>query len=66
MANELISRNLSQYPDPQKDDLPGDDITRPQEPQNLPDRLPKSLIEWLALINRRYMALNQQKTNNIS
>jgi len=33
------------------------------EHQTLPDRLPQSLIEWLARINRRYLALNQEKTN---
>jgi hypothetical protein len=42
----------------------GDVITHPQEQQTFPDRLPQSLIEWLAHINQRYMALNQEKTNN--
>jgi hypothetical protein len=32
----------------------------------LPDRLPQSLVEWLACINRRYLALNQEKTNDTS
>jgi hypothetical protein len=32
----------------------------------LPDKLPKSLIEWLARINQRYLALNQEKTNGTS
>jgi len=44
--------------------VPGDVITHPQEQQTFPDRLPQSLIEWLAHINQRYMALNQEKTNN--
>ena len=44
----------------------GNDITHPQEQQPLPDRLPQSLIEWLARINRRYLALNQEKTNDTS
>ncbi len=44
----------------------GDDITHSQEQQTLPDRLPQSLIEWLARINRRYLALNQEKTNDTS
>jgi hypothetical protein len=39
----------------------------------LPDRLPKSLIEWLAHtfapaasvgVNQRYLALNQEKSND--
>jgi hypothetical protein len=66
MADESISQNFSENPDPQKDGLLEDDITHPQEQQTLPDRLPPSLIEWLALINRRYLALNQQKTNDTS
>ena len=66
MTNEPVSRNLSQNPDLQKDGLLGDDITHPQEQQTLPDRLPKSLIEWLARINQRYMALNQEKANDTS
>jgi hypothetical protein len=31
-----------------------------------PARLPKSLIEWLANINRRYLALNQERTKDNS
>ena len=64
MANEPVNRNSSQNPDPQKDGVPGDDITHPQELQTLPDWLPPSLIEWLALINRRYLALKHQRTND--
>jgi hypothetical protein len=50
----------------------GDDIAQPQEqlrPQlgaSLPDRLPQSQIEWLARINRRYLVLYQEKTNDTS
>jgi hypothetical protein len=47
----------------EKSDL-SSDITPSQERQTLPDRLPQSLIEWLARINRRYLALNQEKTND--
>jgi len=65
--------NILQEPDPQKTAASEDDITASQEQQNLPDRLPKSLIEWLARphapaanvgVNRRYLALNQEKTND--
>ncbi len=66
MAQTPLIHNSAQNPDPQKDDLLGDDITHPQEQQILPDRLPKSLIEWLARINQRYLALNQEKTNDTS
>ncbi len=41
-------------------------MIRPQMRALLPDRLPQSLIEWLAHINRRYLALNQEKTNDTS
>ncbi len=66
MADESVSQNPSENPDPQDNRVSGDDITHPQEQQTLPDRLPQSLIEWLARINRRYQALNQEKTNNTS
>jgi hypothetical protein len=66
MADEYVSRTISENPDPQEKPVSGDDITPSQEQQPLPDRLPQSLIEWLARINRRYLALNQEKTNDTS
>ncbi len=66
MADESVSQNFSKNPDPQEKPVFGDDITPSQEQQPLPDRLPQSLIEWLARINRRYLALNQEKTNDTS
>lgn len=66
MADENACHNLSQKPDPQEKPVSGNDITPSQEQQVLPDRLPQSLIEWLARINRRYMALNQEKANDTS
>lgn len=72
MADESVSQNPSENPDPQEKPVSGDDITHPQErlcPQleaPLPDRLPQSLVEWLARINRRYLALNQEKVNDTS
>jgi hypothetical protein len=66
MADSRGSLNLSKNPDPQEKPVSGDDITPSQEQQPLPDRLPQSLIEWLARINRRYLALNQEKTNDTS
>lgn len=66
MADENTSQNFSKNPDPQVNQVSGDDITPSQEQQPLPDRLPQSLIEWLARINRRYLALNQVKTNDTS
>ncbi|MDD5369332.1 MAG: hypothetical protein PHQ40_09615 [Anaerolineaceae bacterium] len=64
MALTPVSHNPTQNPDPQKDGVSGNDITHPQEQQTLQDGLPKSLIEWLARINQRYLALNQEKTND--
>jgi len=66
MADESVSQNLPENPDPQEKPVSGDDITPSQEHQPLPDRLPQSLIEWLARINRRYLALNQEKANDTS
>ena len=66
MANEYVSEISSENPDPQEKPVSGDDITPSQEQQVLPDRLPQSLIEWLARINRRYLALNHEKTNDTS
>ena len=66
MADEKLSQNFSENPDPQEKPASRNDITPSQEQQTLPDRLPQSLIEWLARINRRYLALNQEKTNDTS
>jgi hypothetical protein len=66
MADEHVSQNITENPDPQEKPVSGDDITPSQEQHTLPDRLPQSLIEWLARINRRYLALNQEKTNDTS
>lgn len=66
MADEHVSQNSSKNLDPQVNQVSGDDITPSQEQQPLPDRLPQSLIEWLVRINRRYLALNQEKTNDTS
>jgi hypothetical protein len=65
MADESASKNYSENPDPQEKRVSGDDITPSQE-QSLPDKLPQSLIERLERINRRYLALNQEKTNDTS
>jgi hypothetical protein len=66
MSEKCVSQNCSENPDPQEKLVSGDDITPSQEQQTIPDRLPQSLIEWLARINRRYLALNQEKANDTS
>jgi hypothetical protein len=62
MAEENGSQNFSKNPGPQEKRVSGDDITPSQEQP----RLPQSLVEWLARINRRFLALNQEKTNDTS
>jgi len=64
MTDTSASQNLPVNLDPQANRVSENDITHPQEQQILPDMLPESLIEWLARINRRYLALNQEKTND--
>ena len=66
MTYENVSKYISPNPDAQKGDLLGDDITHSQELQILPDRLPKSLVEWLVRINRRYLAVSQKKKKDSS
>jgi hypothetical protein len=66
MADEIVSQNIHENPGLQVKWVSGNDITHPQEQQTLPGRLPHSLIEWFARINRRYLALNQEKTNDTS
>ena len=66
MTNKHLSQNFSENPDPQEKQVSGDDITHLQEQQTLPNRLPQSLADWLASINQRYLALNQEKTNDTS
>ncbi len=66
MADEIVSQIFSENPDPQGKPVSGDDITPFQEQPRLPDRLPQRLIEWLARINRRYLALNRDKANDTS
>lgn len=66
MTDTTASQNLNVNPDPQVKGVSVNDITHPQEQQSIPDRLPRSLVDWLARINRRYLALNQEKTNGTS
>jgi hypothetical protein len=66
----MADKNLSQYfpenPDPQEKTVSGDDIKSSQEQPRLPERLPQSLIEWLVRINRRYLVLDRETTNDTS
>lgn len=62
MAQESARQNH----DPQEMRGPEGDIKHSQEQQNLPERVPPSLIEWLARINQRYLSLDQENSNNTS
>jgi hypothetical protein len=61
MADEPVSQTFSENPYPQEKPISGNDITPSQEQQSLPDRLPQSLIEWLARINRRYLGSKRRR-----
>ena len=61
MADESVSQNLSENPDPQEKPVSGDDITPSQEQQIFLDRPPKSLVNWLVRVHLRLMALKEEK-----
>jgi hypothetical protein len=65
MAEESVSQNFLENPDPQEKAVSEDDITPSQEQQALPDRLPQCLINgWRAY--RQYRAPPTQKSPSIS
>ena len=64
MADESGSQNIPKNPDPQVNRVSGDDITPSQEQPRVPDRPPKSLVEWLVRVHLRLLALEQEKTEN--
>ena len=66
MTNKHSGQNFSENPDPQEKRLSRDVINHLQEQQILPDGLPMKLVDWLARINRRYLAINQGRTNDTS
>jgi hypothetical protein len=66
MADESVSQNFSENPDPQEKPVSGDDITPTQEQQVILARPPKSLVEWLVRVHLRLMALEKEKTEDTS
>ena len=66
MANKSVCQNLPENPDPQEKQVSGDDITPSQEQPRVPDRPPKSLVEWLVRVHLRLLALEQEKTEDTS
>ena len=66
MAVESVSQTPSKKPDPQVNQVSGDDITPSQEQQKFLERPPKSLVEWLVRVHLRLMALEKEKTEDTS
>jgi hypothetical protein len=60
MAQMSLSHNSPQNPDPQKDGISGDDITHLQGQLHIPERPPKSLLDWLVRVHLRLMALEEE------
>jgi hypothetical protein len=57
MAQTSLSHNSPQNPDPQKDGVTGNDITTLQGQPHIPERPPKSLLDWLVRVHLRLMSL---------
>lgn len=66
MADESVSHNYSENPDPQEKRVSGDDITPSQEQEIVLARPPKSLLDWLVRVHLRLMALENEKANDTS
>lgn len=66
MADEYVSQNFAENPDPQVNQVSGDDITPSQEQQMVLARPPKSLVDWLVRVHLRLIALENEKANDSS
>ncbi len=66
MADEGVSQNFSENPDPQVNQVSGDDITPSQEQQIFLDKPPKSLVDWLVRVHMRLTAVKNEKANDSS
>jgi hypothetical protein len=64
MADESVSQNSSKKPDPQVNQVSGDDITPSQEQQIVLASPPKSLVDWLVRVHLRLIALENEKAND--
>ncbi|MDD5371550.1 MAG: hypothetical protein PHQ40_20925 [Anaerolineaceae bacterium] len=60
MAQTPVSHNPTQNHDPQKDGVSGDDITHLQGQLYIPERPPKSLLDWLVRVHLRLIALEDE------
>ena len=61
MTQTTLSNNASPNPGPQGDGLTGDDITAFQGQLQIPERPPKSLLDWLVRVHLRLMALEEEQ-----
>jgi hypothetical protein len=66
MADEHVSQNFAKNPDPQVNQVSGDDITPSQEQQIVLASPPKSLVEWLVRVHMRLIALENENANDSS
>jgi hypothetical protein len=64
MADEHVSQNFANNPDPQVNQVSGDDITPSQEQQMVLARPPKSLLDWLVRVHLRLMALENESAKD--
>lgn len=64
MADEHVSQNFAKNPDPQVNQVSGDDITPSQEQQIVLARPPKSLLDWLVRVHLRLMALENESAKD--
>ena len=64
MANKSVSQNLTENPDPQVNQVSGDDITPSQEQQIVLAKPPKSLLDWLVRVHLRLMALENESAKD--
>ena len=66
MADEHVSQNFAKKPDPQVNQVSGDDITPSQEQQIVLASPPKSLVDWLVRVHLRLIALENENANDSS
>lgn len=66
MAHTTVSHNPSQNPDPQENGIFVNDINTFQGQMHIPERPPKSLLDWLVRVHLRLMALEQEEHKDTS
>ena len=61
MTDTSTSQNLTKNPDAQAKRVFSNDITNSQGQLQLPERPPKSLLDWLVRVHLRLIALEQEE-----